>query len=322
MQKSKTYLFIILLCLFLFVACTHKNKTETDGNLSIAFPDVTEEGCLFEKQDSMENFVLLAPKNELILKVGTTCIGIYDKSREILHLSYKKEGNDNIIYLNDEKQFTVSDDSIVMLYDIAKDDAYLELIVAKPVFVNSSNSFLVNIYRIHPEGIATIPIFPKIENNSFLIKDWYWLSFREGVIQVQPENTEEINFYQLVADGYFVPWEEDLITIHTDTNVVYVPKNNTAISKNNSLGIAFEPVYTMAGTTHYNIYQTIDNGVSWSLIVEDYIKESAEIKHIYISNKGKILCFFGKSGVIDAQHISIHASEDGGKTWSSYENIY
>lgn len=268
---------------------------------------------------AQENPVLLSPKSELELTDGTECIGVFDKSREILHLSCEEEENEKIIYLNGEKQLSVPNATTLMLYDIAKEDAYLELVAAAPVVVNSFDYLRVHIYRVQPEGIVDLPVFPQVNDNSFLISDWYWLSFREGVVQVLPEVQNENQYYQLMPEGYFVPWKEEMTVINADGKSLYLPEKNVAIDKDSLLGVAFEPVYTLASTIHYKVYHSLDGGINWSLIAEDFMKESAEFDYIYISDENTIYCFFETSSVTGMQ--SVYISKDGGMTWSCIGNI-
>lgn len=106
---------------------------------------------------------------------------------------------------------------------------------------------------------------------------------------------------------------EKLVSINANGSILQLPESNVAISESNSFGIAFELVYTMSSTSHYNIYRSLDGGITWELIVEDFTKEIADFSYIDVVDKNTIFCYFEMSGVTEKQ--SVYVSEDGGMTW-------
>lgn len=254
----------------------------------------------------------LAPESGLEVTDGSVISGVFDSSRQILKLSCKEEKGRKVLYLDEKEQFSVPGDAAVRLYDIAKEDAWLELVVAEGAVDAriGSDCLRVKVYRVLPEGLKEMAVFPQGKDNSFLISDWYSLSFREGIVETQS------GLYHLMPAGYLVPYEEKEMEIHADGRVIRLSEKKVAIHRESGLGIAFEPQWAMAGTVHYNIYRTLDGGAGWSLIVEDFMKEDAEFDHILITEENIIYCFFDLSGVTGMRRILV--SEDGGMTWSDF----
>lgn len=295
-----------LLCLLLFTAgCAQRDPADT-------------------KVDAADTPLALtqgpAPQSGLELTDGSECFGVFDKSREVLHLSCKEENNNKVIYVNGQEQLSVPKEKTIKLYDIAQEDAYLELVVAESVKVDQSDCLRVNIYRVLSEGLAEVQLFPQRQNNSFLIDDWSDFSYRpdKGIVQVNSEETYKGGIYQLTPEGYFIYCEEKQTVISVGDEMIRLPERNVAICEHRMLGIAFEPVYSLASTVHYNIYQSLDGGMSWSLIVEDFSKETADIDYISISDDSTIYCFWGISGVTEQRRIIV--SEDAGMTWYDFED--
>lgn len=254
----------------------------------------------------------LAPESGLEVMDGSVISGVFDSSRQILQLSCKEEKGRKLLYLDEKEQISVPGDAAVRLYDIAKEDAWLELVVAETEVDarTDSDCLRVKVYRVQPEGLKEVAVFPQEQDNSFLISDWYSLSFREGIIQTRS------GLYRLMPAGYLVPYEEKEVEIHADGRFMRLSEKEVAIDRESGLGIAFEPQWAMAGTVHYNIYRTLDGGAGWSLIVEDFMKEDADFEHILIAEENTIYCFFEISGVTGMRRILV--SEDGGMTWSDF----
>lgn len=206
---------------------------------------------------------------------------------------------------------------MIKLYDIAPDDAYLELVVAESAEAVQSNYFRVNIYCVQPEGLVEVQLFPQRENNTLVIDDWNWLSFREGIVQARFPEPGRDGLYQLTPEGYLIYCKEQQTILHAGDKTICVPERNVAVYENGKLGIAFEAAYTFMSEVHYNIYRSLDGGITWSLIVEDFSKEVADIDYISISDESTVYCFWGISGVTWMPRIMV--SKDAGITWTDVE---
>ena len=100
-----------------------------------------------------------------------------------------------------------------------------------------------------------------------------------------------------------------------DGEAIILPANQVGIYYNTNLGIAFQDLWGMNNTIHYNVYQSKDGGISWSLAVEDYTA-SGSLEQIYILDENTIVCCFDISGFTEC-HWSYIISEDGGMTWEN-----
>lgn len=267
-----------------------------------------------ERGDGAESPVPLSARHDLEVAPGDVVYGIFDKSRETLRLSCKLEDGEKKLYVNEKEQLSVPEEKIIRLYDIAVNDAYLELVIMEPLEEKEQGYREVNVYRISPEGIEEVYFLPLREENTFCIKEFYnhRLSFGEGMIDASFENGDR-GRYQLMPEGYFVESKKPLARINVDGETLCLPRNNVAVYEGINLGIAFEVEYTLASVSHYKVYRSLDGGSSWSLIEDDFSTEVATLENIYIFDDFTIYVYFGPGGA--SEHRERYISEDAGKTW-------
>ena len=296
-------------------AATEETTKEVDAAEQLS--DVSREDHASEVQDRAEDSAPLSPKSGLELVDGTEICGVFDKSREVLHLSCTEKNSENVLYLNGQEQFSVSKEKTIMLYDLAEEDAYLELVVAEPVTVETESEFeaseymRVNLYRVLPEGLVEIAVLPQGQDNSLLIQDWSSFFSEKGIVLVKGTP----GMYRLISQeyAYMLPVKEEITTIQTENGPLQISSRRVAVDQESALGIAFERVYCLMNTAHYNIYRSLDGGISWKLLVEDFAHEAAELEHICIVDESTIICFFEMGGC--SLLYGNVVSEDGGLTW-------
>lgn len=313
---GKRQLIVLLLFTMSLVGCTDKKESEPIKNvLGLELKDKCVENAAGER-DEAESLVPLGAKHNLEITPGDVIYGIFDKSRETLRLSCKSEDGEKKIYINEREQLSVSDEKIIKLYDIALEDAYLELLIVEPL-AEMEQGYRINVYRILSEGVEEVYFLPLREENTFCIEEWYWLSFREGIIQAFFDNGD-YGMYQLMPEGYFVKSEEPLVRINVDGKTLCLPKNNVAVYEGINLGIAFEVEYSMMSTTHYKVYRSLDGGSSWSLIEDDFSTEVSTLENIYIFDDFTIYVCFGPGGASGRRMKYI--SKDAGETWGRFND--
>lgn len=303
------------LLLFTF-GCGQKNTEDTSDT------DTNPSGTNTNTPDTEASAP--APKSGLELTDGSVFSGTFDKSRELLQLSCREENNEKAIYINGQKQLSVAMDKTIKLYDLVAEDAYLELVVAEDservdLSPYKTDYLHVNVYRILPEGLSELQLFPQRPDNSFWIGDWDDLSFQNRFVQLRFDGSDTGGIYQLTPDGYLIYSSEQQTILHAGDQMVCVPERNVAVYEDGRLGIAFEPLYTFASCVHYNIYRSTDGGNTWNLIVEDFIKEVADMDYMSIPDENTVYTFWGISGVTEKKRILV--SEDAGMTWHDAADI-
>lgn len=305
---------LFLLCM---TGCAWENGKQSANAISDVPPTSVSPEYKEEEPDGLEKITPKTAVSNLEIGDGEVVCGSFDNSRQCLEVSCRTEDGEKVLYLNGEKQFSVSADSKVMLYDIATEDAYLELFVAEETTLNEEKCLRVNAYRVLAEGIQEISFLPVREDNSFFIEEWYWLSIREGMLQACFEDAEENGEYQLTPEGCFVKYKEPQTILNIDGLAICFPKNNVAVYKETYFGIAFETDYSMMGVTHYKVYRSLDGGVSWKLAADDFSCETAPIEAIYILDDATVYVSVGVGGA--SGNRSMYVSEDAGETWRAVE---
>lgn len=118
-------------------------------------------------------------------------------------------------------------------------------------------------------------------------------------------------------NGEAVYWkrkdEEKYTVIQVEGNQIRLPEKDVAVCENGGLGIAFETTGAAAGSCYHNIYRSLDGGISWNLIVENHVEETAEIEQLYILDEQTIYCAWGIGGGTSEPHVRV--SRDAGMTW-------
>lgn len=268
--------------------------------------------CFLTNPKKKELPVSLA-KSGLELTPDTAAEGIFDDSREQIRLYCELENGEKAVYLNGKKQMTVPEEKKLLLYDMRSEDAFLELIVGEQVTVNEREFWHVTAYRVHQDGLKEISLFPSGEDNSFLIEDWDWLSFQGKFVQLDLTEPGKGGIYELTPEGQLVRYNEKQTAITVQGETLLLPEQNVVVYRETGFGIAFELLYSMASTSHYNIYRSEDGGKSWTLVAEDFMHEVAEIEQIYIQDRNTVFCCFGIGG--GTAKKSCLMSKDGGVTW-------
>ncbi len=120
------------------------------------------------------------------------------------------------------------------------------------------------------------------------------------------------------TDWYNDFFPEKEMVIHVGDEMVRVPERNVAVSEDGKLGIAFAEMYCFSNTMHYNIYRSLDGGISWSLVVEDHMEAVADIDYISFPDQNTVCCCWEVSGVTDLAETIV--SEDAGMTWYDFED--
>lgn len=326
-----------ILLLFSAGCSSAAGKADMGQYANAGQPDIAEQSGNMESFKDMGRFAQepetkpLKAESGLELAPGVTVEGIFDRSRERIQIRCEEEAGEIALYLGGEKALSVPEGKTVLLYDMNEEDASLELVVGEKAtveiesisaiteenLIKETELWKITAYQVHPDGLTEIPLLPAGgEDNSFFIKDWYQLSFRHEFVELYLYDTDGSlcsHIYQLMPEGCLASYKEKQAAITMDGEVLILPANQVGIYYNTSLGIAFQDIEGMNNTVHYNVYQSKDGGISWSLVVEDYTA-SGSLERIYILDENTIVCCFDISGFTD-DYWSYIVSEDGGMTW-------
>lgn len=143
-----------------FAGCRKPEEPKKQGTDDITPPaQVTEPAFLWAE-------------SEMELTPGTALEGVFDDSRALIQLRCEAEDGEKVIYLNGERQWSVPEEKTVQLWDMDPYDAFLELIAGEKKTVHGEEYWHVTAYRVHPDGIKEISLFPSGEDNSFRISGW------------------------------------------------------------------------------------------------------------------------------------------------------
>lgn len=257
-------------------------------------------------------------KSQVVLTPGSMARGIFDDSRETICLVCKEEDGQKVLYVDEKKALTVDKDKKIMLFDMDERDAFLELLVMEEVaneketeIPEAFRKWKINAYRVHPGELAEVALLPLREDNSFVVDEWNF-ACQNNYIWLDGLG-EKSGRYCITTLGYLIREEQGIIPITVDGEVHRIPKDQVAIYEDCNLAIAFEEQWGMMSTAHYNIYHSIDGGVTWSLAAEDFCIAYAPFEAIHILDDSTALVCLGLSGVTGVR--SGYISKDGGSTW-------
>lgn len=261
-------------------------------------------------------------KSQVVLTPGSMAKGVFDDSRETIYLVCKEKDGQKVLYVDEKKVLTVDKNKKIMLFDMEEQDAFLELLVMEDVSDEKETEisgifrkWKVNAYRVHPGELAEVAFLPLREDNSFVADEWNF-AYPSNYIQMDGFG-EKSGKYRITPLGYLVRKEQGIVPITVDGEVHGIPKDQVAIYRDCNLAIAFEAQEKMMDTVHYNIYHSMDGGVTWSLAAEDFCLGYAPFEAIYIQDDSTVLLCLGSSGVTGIR--SGYISKDSGSTWESLD---
>ncbi len=275
-------------------------------------------------------------KDQTELYPGMEVEGVFDASREMIRLSIEQAGDAVKLLVDGEERLSVSANCEFFLQDILKEDSYLELLVGEPMMLSRDGGeeqayYRVTAYHLYPGGLAEVPLLPSGEGNSFYFEEAGWKS--RGVCNqyfggsflcyiYHPETKEwEQNRYQMMPTGYLMETRNALAWINMDGDMQSLPEKCVKIDEATGVGIAFLPDGSMMGTAHYNVYRSEDSGMTWSLVMDDFITASAEVDSIYMLDENTAICRFLPSGVVDGNSSAVYVTLDGGRTWEYIKGV-
>lgn len=306
-----TVLFVSVLS---FAGCRKQEEPEKPGTNNITPPaQVTEPAQATEP-------VFLWAESEMEITPGTALEGVFDNSRALLRLRCEAENGEKVLYLNGERQWSVPEKKTVLLWDMDPDDAFLELVAGEKKTVNGEERWHVTAYRVHPDGIKEISLFPSGEDNSFFISAWENLSYEYSRKRVRlelylPESGSIFEDYELTPEGKLVVYDENdkQTAISVNGQILLLPESKVCVSSEYNVGIAFETLTAQMGTATRNVYRSEDGGRSWFAVAEDIRFEVATYEHIYILDENTIFCSMGIGAGTGWKSVLV--SRDGGRSW-------
>lgn len=273
-------------------------------------------------------------QDKMELHPGMEVAGVFDASREIIRLSLEQGDGTVLLFVDGEEKLSVPETCEIRLRDILSEDACLELLVGEPTSFLAYNGeekegYRITIYRLHPGELTEVPLLPCGEDNSFCMETWYWeenyinnwyfgAGFFAYIYDSARQKWDE-NSYRMMPEGYLLAKRDSLAVIDVDGKPLELSEENVKIDEYTGVGIAFAWDWTLAGTSHYNIYRSEDRGRSWSLVMEDFRATAANINYIYILDENIIFCCFYPSGI--APGNSAFVTLDGGKSWKHVDYL-
>ncbi len=143
-----------------------------------------------------------------------------------------------------------------------------------------------------------------------------------GIKPLASVDAEQLERVKACAVYHKVFVEEKAETVLIDGEEIEIDSPNIAFYDvlGVKVSIAFLPHSATAGTIHYNVYRSEDNGTNWQLIAEDVTAAEGDISRILIPDKNTVVCYFEISGT--TSQSSCIVSKDGGVTWNyaSYDS--
>ena len=213
---------------------------------------------------------------------------------------------------------------IVSEYDLEKNKypyAYL--------IINDSEVFETSFEELANTSIEKHSLFEMFFYGNY-IKDytidytdgWADVFDGHGIKPLASVDAEQLERFKASAVYHKVFVEEKAETVLIDGEEIEIDSPNIAFYDvlGEKVSIAFLPQWATAGTIHYNVYRSEDNGTNWKLIAEDVTAAEGDISRILIPDKNTVVCYFEISGT--TSQSSCIVSKDGGVTWNyaSYDS--